>query len=413
MTSQPALPPLLEKRYQDIICNPPDRLTVSKICLFVPSIDDFTAIIHEFINLQSDLKELREQWLATDRRYDLNLLLGLSLDEFMTRHVSATLGQDLVDISLEDEFLCCSYLKFVKVHDHGAHRLKLVKLVQTQTKNSNDEQRDPWDENTEDRANDNFSTIKDRFARLDFLLLSLYWNTFGLTGISYGNQMLALDFWNRKISGRVDKQLFQAELPKAFKSFLELKIKTIYGKQDSNGKRGDSWGLFKAFNSNDSQDLCEAFRFDWDTWLEKASSELIPPEDWDQWSAWQKDYFEHREARAEYLSNLTQSLRGYSESTLPNSEALQMQGNGFVYFIRNGDLYKIGITQNLLARMSQIKPDEVLNVIRCANFREVEKALHSRFKEVRVPQTEYFRLTLVQVDQVHQLLAGQSEYSFP
>ena len=60
--------------------------------------------------------------------------------------------------------------------------------------------------------------------------------------------------------------------------------------------------------------------------------------------------------------------------------------------------------------MRQIKPDEVLNVIRCANFREIEKTLHSRFKDVRVPQTEYFRLTLVQVDQVHQLLAGQSQY---
>ena len=64
----------------------------------------------------------------------------------------------------------------------------------------------------------------------------------------------------------------------------------------------------------------------------------------------------------------------------------------FVYLIRNGDLCKIGITENLLRRMDQLKPDEVLNVVRCKNFREVEKDLHSLFKEVRLHQAEYFRL---------------------
>jgi hypothetical protein len=407
MTSQPALPPLLAKRYQDIICNPPNWVAMNETSLFVPRTDDFTTIIHEFIDLQSDLKALREQWIATDRRYDLNLLLGLSLDNFMTRHISATLGQDLIDISLENEFACCSYLKHINTHDYGARRLK---LVQAQTDHNKDEQLDPWDENLEDRVNDEFSTIKDRFASLDFLLLSLYWNTFGLTGIDYGNQMLALDFWTRIISGKVDAQLFQSETPRAFKSFLEANIKRLYDKQSPTSENDDFWGLFKAIKSNNYEDLRGTMRISWDSWLEKASSELIPPEDWDRWTQWQMDYFENREARAQYLSNLSQALRSHSESTILDSGALQTQSHGFVYFVRNGDLYKIGITQNLLARMSQIKPDEVLNVIRCANFREIEKTLHSRFKDVRVPQTEYFRLTLVQVDQVHQLLAGQSQY---
>jgi len=65
---------------------------------------------------------------------------------------------------------------------------------------------------------------------------------------------------------------------------------------------------------------------------------------------------------------------------------------GFVYLIRNDDIYKIGITDNLLRRFNQLKPDEVLNVVRCSNFESLEKELHKKFKEYRIPQTEYFRL---------------------
>jgi hypothetical protein len=194
----------------------------------------------------------------------------------MTRHISATLGQDLIDISLENEFACCSYLKHINTHDYGARRLK---LVQAQTDHNKDEQLDPWDENLEDRVNDEFSTIKDRFASLDFLLLTLYWNTFGLTGIDYGNQMLALDFWTRIISGKVDAQLFQSETPRAFKSFLEANIIRLYDKQSPTSKNDDFWGLFKSIKSNTYEDLRGTMRISWDSWLEKASSELIPPED--------------------------------------------------------------------------------------------------------------------------------------
>ena len=74
---------------------------------------------------------------------------------------------------------------------------------------------------------------------------------------------------------------------------------------------------------------------------------------------------------------------------------------GFVYFIRNENIYKIGITDNLLRRFNQIKPDEVLNIVRCSNYRNLEKELHKKFKEYRIPQTEYFRLDKYQVEQVN------------
>ena len=74
---------------------------------------------------------------------------------------------------------------------------------------------------------------------------------------------------------------------------------------------------------------------------------------------------------------------------------------GFVYLIRNEDIYKIGITDNLLRRFNQLKPDEVLNVVRCSNFEKLEKDLHKKFKEYRIPQTEYFRLSKTKIEQVN------------
>ena len=65
---------------------------------------------------------------------------------------------------------------------------------------------------------------------------------------------------------------------------------------------------------------------------------------------------------------------------------------GFVYFIRNKDIYKIGITQNMLQRMQQLKPDELLDSIRLSNYKELEREIHSQFKDCRIPKTEYFRL---------------------
>lgn len=86
------------------------------------------------------------------------------------------------------------------------------------------------------------------------------------------------------------------------------------------------------------------------------------------------------------------------------------QSFGFVYFVRNGDLCKIGITENLLRRMDQLKPDEVLNVVRCSNYEELERTLHKRFRDVRLPQTEYFRLSDEQVQKVHRLIVDLAEF---
>ena len=92
---------------------------------------------------------------------------------------------------------------------------------------------------------------------------------------------------------------------------------------------------------------------------------------------------------------------GKVEYIVEQDQNLELVDKGFVYLIRNDDIYKIGITDNLLRRFNQLKPDEVLNVVRCSNFESLEKELHKKFKEYRIPQTEYFRLSKNQIEQVN------------
>ena len=50
--------------------------------------------------------------------------------------------------------------------------------------------------------------------------------------------------------------------------------------------------------------------------------------------------------------------------------------------------------------MSQLNPDEIIDVIKCVNFRDLERELHREFKDCRIPQTEYFRLNNKQLKRV-------------
>ena len=92
------------------------------------------------------------------------------------------------------------------------------------------------------------------------------------------------------------------------------------------------------------------------------------------------------------------------------STEVEASPTGFVYFVRNGDLFKIGLTENMLRRLKELAPDELLNVVRCSHFQEVERELHRRFKDDRLPQTEYFRLSDQQVRKVHQLMVKLADF---
>ena len=71
--------------------------------------------------------------------------------------------------------------------------------------------------------------------------------------------------------------------------------------------------------------------------------------------------------------------------------------SGWLYLIRNGDLYKIGITKNFEKRMRQLKPDSIVAKLYSRDFKFLEREFHKRYRDVRIPQTEYFRLDNEQI----------------
>ena len=84
--------------------------------------------------------------------------------------------------------------------------------------------------------------------------------------------------------------------------------------------------------------------------------------------------------------------------------------SGWLYLIRNRDLYKIGITKNFDNRMRQLKPDNVVAKLYTRDFLKLEKELHIRYKKFRIPQTEYFRLEDYHLKEINQII---SKFDYP
>ena len=115
------------------------------------------------------------------------------------------------------------------------------------------------------------------------------------------------------------------------------------------------------------------------------------------WNKWNKQFFNSYQKRFDIFRELSNLISDDDTDTECFDKNLK---EGFVYLIRNQDIYKIGITENLLNRISQLEPDEIVDVIKCSNYKKVEKDLHREYKDFRIPQTEYFRLDEKQIIEV-------------
>ena len=72
--------------------------------------------------------------------------------------------------------------------------------------------------------------------------------------------------------------------------------------------------------------------------------------------------------------------------------------NGYIYVIANQDLTKIGITTDLKRRMKELKPDKIYVTAWISYYESLERDLHARYSRQRIPQTEYFRLSQAQLE---------------
>ncbi len=71
----------------------------------------------------------------------------------------------------------------------------------------------------------------------------------------------------------------------------------------------------------------------------------------------------------------------------------------YIFLIQNGDLFNIGVARNLERTKESLKPGKV-----CAYMKIKEnesetlcRNLQTRYSEVRIPQTDYFRLSKSQL----------------
>tara|TARA_Y100001978_G_C23473943_1_gene328286 strand:- start:86 stop:628 length:543 start_codon:yes stop_codon:yes gene_type:complete len=80
--------------------------------------------------------------------------------------------------------------------------------------------------------------------------------------------------------------------------------------------------------------------------------------------------------------------------------------SGWLYLIRNKDLYKIGITKNLKQRMQKLKPDKIVIKFYTSEYLKLERHLHYRYRKYRIPQTEYFRLKKIHLKELKKIISN-------
>ena len=151
----------------------------------------------------------------------------------------------------------------------------------------------------------------------------------------------------------------------------------------------------------------------------KDNSE-IKQSDLDNWKRYKEEHFYSGETRIQFIKIGNEIIDDFKKQitkeedtnldyfNLPTEEF--PKGRGFVYLIRNEDIFKIGVTINLIKRMAELKPDEIIDVVKCSNYEKLERSLHKLYKNERIPQTEYFRLTKEQLETAQKIMKQQSTF---
>ena len=84
--------------------------------------------------------------------------------------------------------------------------------------------------------------------------------------------------------------------------------------------------------------------------------------------------------------------------------------SGFVYLMKNGDLYKLGCTTNLKSEASKMKPGEIISSFKTNDPKSFEVRLLRLYKKKRIPDTNYFRLSESEVNDCKKHLEGKSNF---
>tara|TARA_B100001029_G_scaffold156337_1_gene141678 strand:+ start:74 stop:613 length:540 start_codon:yes stop_codon:yes gene_type:complete len=76
--------------------------------------------------------------------------------------------------------------------------------------------------------------------------------------------------------------------------------------------------------------------------------------------------------------------------------------------MKNGDLYKLGCTNNLEVEAKKMKPGEIISSFKTNNPKSFQVRLFKLYKKRRIPDTNYFRLSESEVDNCKKHLEGKT-----
>jgi len=86
--------------------------------------------------------------------------------------------------------------------------------------------------------------------------------------------------------------------------------------------------------------------------------------------------------------------------------------DSYVYLIRNHDLYAIGSSRNIDNTRQKLKPGELIAYIKTKDSDLICKNLFSRYSQGRLPNSDYFRLTSLQVEDCKRVMKGKVGKNF-
>ena len=84
----------------------------------------------------------------------------------------------------------------------------------------------------------------------------------------------------------------------------------------------------------------------------------------------------------------------------------------YVYLIQNGDLFNIGLTNNLERTRIELKPGELIAFSISEKPEILIKNLRRTYIDNRLPGSDYYRLANSQVEECRYLLEGEGSNNF-
>ncbi|AAP99776.1 MULTISPECIES: GIY-YIG nuclease family protein [Prochlorococcus] len=84
----------------------------------------------------------------------------------------------------------------------------------------------------------------------------------------------------------------------------------------------------------------------------------------------------------------------------------------YIYLIKNGDLYNIGTSNNLQKTQDMLGPGELCASLKTKDAISICRNLHLSYSDVRLPKSDYFRLSKSQLIECKLMLRAEGSDNY-